>query len=107
MSDYLVHEGAMVQCTHNGSSSARPNTSNARVKVSRQRIVTQEDSYIISNCPNPAAGGGPCTTARWVQVATRVRAGKAPVVLKNSHAKCLPVPAELIVGTTQTRVKGT
>ncbi len=107
MSDYLVHVGATVQCTHRDPASAQPNTSNQSVKVSGQQIVTQADIYTISQCPNPANAGGPCLTAQWTQCATRVRARRVAVVLKDSQAKCLPTNAQLTVCTTQTRVKGT
>jgi hypothetical protein len=101
----LLHEGATVLCTHGGQAS--PTVTDQRVKVSGQKIVTQPPPYQIAGCPLPPQSGGPCVTASWVSVATRVRASGQPVLLKDSQAVCTPTGTGLNIVVTQLRVKGT
>ena len=107
MPGYLLDAGSTVQCMHMGK--AQPTGANPRVKVGGQPIVTQMNTYTVSGCPfTPANGGnGPCVTAQWTVVATRVRAGGSPVLLQDSQAVCTPTGAGLQVMMTQMRVKGT
>jgi hypothetical protein len=105
MSAYLVHRNATVQCTHQGL--ALPVATNLRVKVNGQQIVTLINTYTIPACPNPPNAGGRCATAKWLAGASRVKAGGAPVVLKDSKSLCAPTGVVLNVKATQTRVKGT
>jgi len=109
MADFLLHEGAEVQCLHTGK--ATPNVTNLRVKVSGKRIVTMDTPYTIApgcTLPSPPAGNGPCASAAlWVKAATRVRAGGKPVLLKSSQATCAPSGTGVKILSTQTRVKGT
>ncbi len=106
MPGFLLHLGATVLCSHTGQ--AQPMTTNPRVKVSNQPVVTQSDMYTIAGCilqPPPIANG-PCATAQWISVATRVRAGGVPVVLQDSQAICTPTGTPLSSVMTQTRVRG-
>ena len=107
MSGYLLHQGATVQCLHEGQ--AQPIVTSQKVKVGGQFIVTQSGSYTIAGCsyPTPPNGNGPCVTAQWISAATRVTANGTPVLLKDSNAICTPTGTGLDVLTTQTRVKGT
>src|SRR5262249_42859037 len=102
---YLVHRNATVQCAHQGL--AQPVDTNLRVKANGQQIVTLINTYTISGCSNPTQLGGPCATAKWLAIATRVKAGGVAVVLKDSKSLCAPTGVVLNVKTTQTRVKGT
>ncbi|MEW5958003.1 MAG: hypothetical protein AB1801_09790 [Chloroflexota bacterium] len=106
MPGFLLHLGATVVCLHSGQ--AQPVTTNPRVKVGGQPVVTQPTSYTIAGCtlPPPAANG-PCATAQWITAAMRVRAGGIPVLLQDSQAVCAPTGTGLIITSTQTRVKGT
>ena len=110
MPGFLLHMGATVLCSHAGQ--AQPMTTNPRVSVrvgvSNQPIVTQSDMYTIAGCilqPPPIANG-PCVTAQWISVATRIRAGGVPVLLQDSQAICAPTGTPLSIVMTQTRVKG-
>jgi hypothetical protein len=98
--------GATVLCLHAGQ--AQPVSSNPRVKVNGQQIVTQPTVYIVAGCvmPPPPCGNGPCTTAQWITAATRVKAGGIPVLLQDSIAICVPTCTGLNVVVTQVRVKG-
>jgi uncharacterized Zn-binding protein involved in type VI secretion len=107
MAAYVLHMGATVVCLHSGQ--AQPVTTNSRVKVGGQPIVTQTDTYTISGCilPSPPNGNGPCATAQFLSGATRVTAGNIPLLLQNSQATCAPSLTGLNVIQTQVRVKAT
>ena len=107
MPGYLLHEKADVQCLH-VPGQASPNSTDLRVKVSGQKIVTQLALYTISSCslPSPPAANGPCAMAGWLSAAIRVRASGQPVLLKDSQALCAPSGTGLNIVSTQTRVKG-
>ncbi|MCK6554648.1 hypothetical protein L6Q96_08740 [Candidatus Binatia bacterium] len=104
MAANLLHQGATVQCTHRGQ--AQPMTTNQRVKVGGQPVVTQSSQYSVSGCPNPTQSGGPCVSAKFLTAATRVRAGRQSVLLSESQAVSTPT-GNLNIISTQTRVKGT
>lgn len=106
MPGYLLHVGATVMCAHGGS--AAPQTSETRVRVGGQNVVTTSCSYSVAGCsmPAPSAGNGPCATATWLVGASRVRAGGAPVLLFDSSSTCAPTATPLSVIQTQIRVRG-
>lgn len=107
MPDFVLHQGATVKCMHAGE--AQPVQSSQRVKASSQPIAVQPNAYTVSGCtlPPPPNGNGPCVTAQWLSAAVRLRAGGAPVLLKDSQAQCAPTGTGLNILMTQTRVKGT
>ena len=104
----LLHEGATVNCAHQGQ--AAPNMTDVHVTVSGKKIVTQDAVYTVTGCtlsPPPTANG-PCATAvPWTSPATRIKASHKPVLLKTSQANCIPTGTPLTIRDTQTRVKGT
>lgn len=102
---YLLTQGATVLCQHSGQ--AQPTVTSPRVKIAGQAIVTQSSSYTISACPfMKGSAPSPCVTAQWTSAATRVKAGGAPVLLKESQATCTPNGTGVNIVMTQTRVKG-
>ncbi len=105
MGGYLLHEGATVQCLHAGS--AQPTTTDQRVSVSGQAIVTLDDLYTIAACSLTPPNGGPCASAQWIKGAERVKASGVPVLLQDSEALCTPTGTGLQVINTQTRVQAT
>lgn len=105
MPGYLLHMGATALCMHAGQ--ATPVTTNPRVQVSGQPIVTQSCAYAIAGCTLSSVPSPPCLTAQWVVAATRVTAGGEPVLLQDSQAICTPTGTGLTIVTTQIRVKGT
>ena len=101
----LLHVGATVLCTHAGQ--ATPMTSNPRVLVSGQAIVTLTTPDIIAGCPFvPPGGNGPCASAQWTRGAQRVLASAMPGVLVDSQSICAPTGTPLTPTTTQIRVLG-
>ncbi len=106
MPGYVLHQSAVVMCMH-PPGQAQPATSNPRVKVSSQPVVTQSSVYTISGCALSTTSNPYCQTAQWITAATRVRAGGVPVLLQDSQAICTPTGTGLSVVNTQTRVRGT
>ena len=104
MGNFLLHQGATVQCQHAGQ--AQPVTVETRVKANGQPIVTQISTYTVAACGLAGSGSSPCTSAQWVVAANRVRAGGQPVLLDNSQAVCTPTGTGLQALVTQTRVQG-
>lgn len=113
MADFLLDENVIVVCSHPPpvGAQATPDVANQqrqRVKVGGKKIVTERSSrYTIKDCKNPLLTGGPCKGVEWKIVATRVKASGEAVLLRNSQAITTPPLASVIIGLTQTRVKGT
>lgn len=105
MTENILHQGAIVQCAHQGP--AEPMTTYSRVTVSGQQIVVQANQYSILGCQFPAWTAGaspPCATASWTTAAQRVFAGGVPIVLFRSQSVCQPNGTPLTVLQTQMRV---
>ncbi len=110
MPGYLLDVNSTLMCPHSGQFSIV--TSNSRVKISGQPAVTQQDTYTVSGCPFTLPNGSPhpCTLAKWMVVATRVKINGNYAVLKDSTALCQAAdqapqgPPNVVV--TQMRVKG-
>ena len=105
MPGFLLHLGATILCGH-ATGQAQPMTSNPRVTVAGQPVVTLADSFTVAGCTNPPVSGGPCVTARYITGATRVRVAGQPVLLQDSQAVCSPVPVPLSATVVQPRVRG-
>jgi hypothetical protein len=101
----LLHLGATVLCIHAGQ--AQPMVLNQRVKVGGQPIVVRTSAYNIAGCALTGTSNPPCATAQWRTAATRVKAGRVPVLLQDSQARCVPTGTGLNIVATQSRVKGT
>jgi len=106
MPGFLLHLGAMVQCSHAGQ--ATPTVTNPRVTVMGQPTVTLTAPYVVAGCtfPPPPAANGPCVTAQFITSATRVTFLGQPLLLLDSQAICAPTGTPLLIVTTQTRVTG-
>ncbi len=105
MPGFVVHQGATVQCSHQGP--AQPSAVAQRVTVGGNPISVQPHPYTISNCqwPNMTAyTQPPCVTASWTTVAQRVFAGNMPVVVFDSQSVAQPNSTPLLILQTQTRV---
>lgn len=107
MGAFLLHVGATVMCPHAGQVQTTPG--NPRVKVGGQPVATMADQYLVSGCPFPPQGGGPCVQVKWLVPAVRVRAGGQPVILQNSVGISMGAaplgPPQVVM--TQVRVRGT
>jgi hypothetical protein len=102
----LLHLGATVLCSHGGQ--ATPTAPSPRVLVSGQPVATMAAPYVVAGCAFvPPAGNGPCVTAQWVVVATRVLVTGQPAALLTGQAICAPTGTPLLPVISQTRVLGT
>ncbi|MDH3657593.1 MAG: DUF4280 domain-containing protein [Nitrosopumilus sp.] len=110
MSSEIVQVGATITCPHMGNVTAI--TSNTRVKVSGQPVVTMSDTFTVAGCTFLATSPSPqpCILVRWLVPATRVRINGQQVILKTSTGICQSAaqapqgPPNILV--TQPRVKG-
>jgi hypothetical protein len=105
MPGQLVHQGAVVLCSHGGQ--AMPTVPNSRVKVAGQATVTLSAPWTIAGCPFPPVSGGPCATAQWIAGTTRVTSMGQPLVIQGGTARCVPTGVPLNVTVVQPRVKAT
>ena len=107
MPGFILHQGATVLCVHGGQ--AQATVADARVRVGGQPVVTQPAPHTIAGCPftTPAGNPMPCVTAQWITAATRVLAGRQPVLLQDSQAVCTPNGTGVQILVTQVRVRAT
>jgi hypothetical protein len=106
MPGFLLHVGAVVQCSHGGP--AQPTLRNPKVRVMGQNVITRVSVYTVSGCPlpPPPAANGPCVTATWTTSAVKVLANHLPVLLNDSQATCTPTGTPLVIAATQVKVRG-
>ena len=104
MPGFILHVGAVVQCTHAGQ--AVPVVASPRVTVMGQPITTLSSQYTIAGCANPSPAP-PCVTAQWVVGATRVMSLGQPVLIMGGQAATVPNGVPLVADSTQTRVIAT
>jgi hypothetical protein len=76
-------------CPHGAP--VNPITTNARVLVSGQPVVTLADQYLVAGCPFtlPGPKPSPCLRVQWIVVALRVLVNGQPPVLQTSAGLCL------------------
>ncbi len=109
MSGFIVHVGSTIMCAHAGQNSSI--TSNTRVFVGRQAVVTQPDTFLITGCTvNIAGSPHPCVVIKWLVPASRVFVNNKPVILQGSTGICQAADqapqGPPIVISTQVRVRG-
>jgi hypothetical protein len=107
MPGFLLHLGATVLCVHAPPGQARPTSPYLRVKVDGHPLSTLSTLYAVAGCPLSGTTSPPCLSAQWTIAATRVRAGRRPVLLQDSQAVCIPSGTRLNIRETQMRVRGT
>lgn len=105
MPGFLVHQGAIVLCSHAGQ--AQPTVVNPRVLVNGMPVTTVTSPYVVAGCTQAAIPAPPCVTAQFISAATRVFAGGQPVLLLDSQSICAPTGTPLLILFTQMRVMGT
>jgi hypothetical protein len=102
-----MHVGATAICPHAGQITAT--TTNTRVFVNHQPVVTQNDIFTILGCTLPPPPP-PCILTKWLVPSTRLLVNGQPVVLQDSIGMCQSAdqspqgPPNVI--STQIRVKG-
>jgi len=109
MTGFLIHVGASIMCPHGGQ--ILPSTSNTRVFVSDQPVVTLSDMYPIVACSLAITGTTPpCIITQWSKPSSRITINEQPAILSDSIGVCQN-PAQVpqgvaIIATTQIRVTG-
>jgi hypothetical protein len=106
MAGFLLHQNAVVTCSHLGKATAASFVPN--VLVMGQPIIVSTAQWAVAGCtlPPPPAANGPCVTAVFTTAALRVTSYGMPVLLQDSMSVCAPTGTPLIISATQTRVFG-
>jgi hypothetical protein len=110
---FLVHMGAKIGCFHEPGS-VTPATTNNRVFVSGQRVVTMADRFPVVGCPftlpTTPPTNHPCIIIEWTVPASRVFVEGNPVILQDSTGICRSADqapqGRAKVPATQRRVNG-
>jgi hypothetical protein len=112
MPGFLVHIGASGVCPHFGQITFI--TTNTRVLVSGQPVVTVTDLFTIAGCtftlPTTPPKPQPCVTGRWLTPSLKVLVNGQPAILQSSSGICqsaeqIPQGPPTVVAT-QIRVNG-
>lgn len=112
MPGFLLHENAVVNCTHGAKATIV--TTNKRVKVMGQAVAVVVDVTTVAGCPFqiPVGAGtkpSPCLKIQWSAPAARVKVMGQPVLVQSSVGLCQsPEQApqgNAIVAGQQQRVK--
>ncbi len=101
----IVHQSAVVLCSHGGTATAVAPF--PRVTVSGMPVVVLTTPMVVAGCGLSGSGSPPCVTGQWLAGATRVLAGGIPVVVTASASLAAPTGTPLAVVSTQTRVIAT
>jgi hypothetical protein len=106
MPGFLLHEGAVVLCSHAGQ--AQPTVPVPTVLVSGQPIVTIACPYVVAGCalPPPPAANGPCVTGTFVTASLNVMSFGQPVLLMDSMSVCVTSGTPLLIVETQVLASG-
>jgi hypothetical protein len=97
MAGFLVHEGAMVTCTHAGL--ATPTALSPAVPV-----VVQTAPYAIAGCALTGTPVPPCVTGTFIVASTTVTSFGQPVIVSLGASTCQPTLTPMLVMSTQTLV---
>lgn len=118
MPGFLLHVGAVMQCTHMAPATIAP--SQPRVLVSGQAVATMASVISVAGCPFqvPTPAGPkpqPCVLVKWMMPSTRVKLSGQPAALIPTPGagpgvcqsiEQIPAGPPTVV-TVQTRVIGT
>ena len=110
MPGFILHVGATIICPHGGQISAT--TSNTKVLVDGQPVVTQSDTFTVAGCSFivPTNKPQPCVMVKWLAASNQVLINGQPALLQDSTGLCQSAeqiaqgPPNVIV--TQLKVKG-
>jgi hypothetical protein len=100
---FVLHEGAVVACRH-PPGLATPDSTDTRVTVSGQKVMTVLRLYTVAGCNLNSTNSPPCTKASWLQGAQRVTAGGLAVAIDSGTSQCTPSLATLDPQVFQRRV---
>lgn len=83
MPGFMLHVGAVIQCTHAAPVSTAP--SQPRVVVSGQPVATSSNILLVVGCPfQLPSKPSPCVKVQWLSLSTRVLVAGQPVLLQVS-----------------------
>lgn len=84
----LFHVGASAMCPHGVPVTVI--STNTRVTVGGQPVVTMGDTCLVSGCPFtiPPGKPQPCVKVQWLTPATRVTVGGQPPILQTTNGLC-------------------
>ena len=102
MAGFLLHQGAVVICSHGGQ--AMPAAPNPRVLLGGQPTALVTVPWLVAGCPLVPPPLPPCVTAQWVVGTTRVFSNGQPLVVQSGSAICIPTGTPLIPLVSQFRV---
>ncbi len=102
MPGFLVHEGAMVTCSHAGI--ATPTALSPAVSVMGMPVVLQTAPYAIAGCAQAAALLPFCVTGTFIVASTSVTSFGQPVIVSEGMSTCAPTLTPMLVIATQTAV---
>ena len=100
MPGFLVHEGALVTCSHAGF--ATPTALSPALTVMGMPVVLQTAPYTVAGCAQALALLPPCVTGIFVVASTTVTSFGQPVIVSLGASICQPTLTPLLVLTTQT-----
>jgi hypothetical protein len=85
MPGFMLHVGAVLQCTHAAPATTPP--AQTRVLVSGQPVAVASNVITVAGCPFqiPVGAGTkpqPCVTVRWLMLSARVTIMGQPVLLQ-------------------------
>ncbi len=106
MAGHILHEGAVVLCQH-PPGTAKPDSTDSRVTVSGNPVVTISHTYTVTACGLETTNSPPCKKASWLQGAEKVFASGAPVIIDSGLSLCTPSMGQLDPKVSQTRVTAT
>ena len=100
MPGFLVHEGAMVTCSHLGI--ATPTALSPAVTVAGMPVVLQTAPYAIAGCLQPLSLLPPCVTGTFIVASATVTSFGQPVIVSLGASTCQPTLTPMLVVSTQT-----
>ena len=100
-----LHLGAVVLCTHGGTST--PILPFPRVLLSGQPAVTIASPYIVAGCALTGTPNPPCVLGQWLTGAVRVLAGGVPLATMAGSSTCIVPGTPMLPVTAQPRVLAT
>jgi uncharacterized Zn-binding protein involved in type VI secretion len=102
----ILHEGAIVTCTHGGM--ATLTVPNPNVLLAGMPAASIAGPWAVAGCAFvPPAGNGPCVTGMFVVGAVQVLINGAPAAIMPAPSVCVPTGTPLLPITAQMQVIAT
>ena len=88
MAGYVLHEGAVVFCKH-PPGVATPDSTDTRVSVSGQKVMTVLRTYTVKNCLRNGTNSPPCASGQWTKGAKHVTASGFALAIDSGQSVCV------------------